>query len=106
MLKVRCTLPKHAKNCLHKSTTAKCSCSTKSDNDLSEKKREKMVGGSSIFFYKESACELNSYSLMIKLAQCWKVATQHKPYSTCQAMRAGLYTTQEPDFESGKFERR
>ena len=48
ILRLGCTLPKLANICLHKSNIAKFYPLLQSDKDLSEKKREDMVGDPSI----------------------------------------------------------
>ena len=50
MLKLGCTLPNLANNCLHKSTSAKFYPFTETDKELLQKIREDMVGGPSIVF--------------------------------------------------------
>ena len=54
MLKLGCTLPNLAKNCLHKSTDSKFYPFTGSNEELLEKIREDMVGGPSIVFTRKA----------------------------------------------------
>ena len=54
MLKLGCTLPNLANNCLYKSTDSKFYPFTESDKDLLDKIREDMVGGPSIVFIRKS----------------------------------------------------
>ena len=59
MLKLGCTLPKLANNCLHKSTSDKFYPFTETDKDLLQKIREVMVGGPSIVFTRKIVVEGN-----------------------------------------------
>ena len=54
ILKLACTLPILANNCLHKSTSAKFYPFTETDKDLLQKIREDMVGGPSIVFTRKA----------------------------------------------------
>ena len=56
MLKLRCTLPKLANTCLHKSTDAKFYPFTEGDEDLLEKIRD-VVGGPSIVFTRKAVVD-------------------------------------------------
>ena len=55
ILKLGCTLPNLAKNCLHKST--KFYPFTETDKDLLQKVREDMVGGPSIVFTRKTVVD-------------------------------------------------
>ena len=57
MLKLGCTWPKLANNCLHKPTDSKFYPFTESDKDLLEKIREDMVGGPSIVFTRKAVVD-------------------------------------------------
>ena len=57
MLKLECTLPNLANNCLDKSTDSKFYPFTESDKELLEKIREDMVGGPSIVFTRKAVVD-------------------------------------------------
>ena len=57
MLKLGCTLPNLANNCLHKSTDAKFYPFTEADKDSMEKIREDVVGGPSIVFTRKAVVD-------------------------------------------------
>ena len=100
MLKLGCTLPNLANNCLHKSTDAKFYTFTEGDKDLLEKIRDVFGGPSIVFtrkavvdetFIRKSATLCNNSIVVIDASQLY-------PYSMCQHMPTGLYT--RSDFES------
>ena len=93
-LKLGCTLPFLANNCLHKSTDSNFYPFAKTDNDLLEKRREVLVGGPSRVFTRKA--RVNG-TLIRKLLNLSKYivgvdASQLYPYSMCQPMPTGLYT--------------
>ena len=105
MLKLGCTLPNLANNCLHKSTSAKVYPFTETDKDLLQKIREDMVGGPSIVFTHKAVVD----ETFIRNSEiiCKSIvgidASQLYPYSMCQPMPTGLYTRWEYDTESNRF---
>ena len=105
MLKLGCTLPNLANNCLHKSTSTEFYPFTETDKDLLQKIREDMVGGPSIVFTREAAVDQtfirNSRNICISIVGI--DASQIYPYSMCQPMPTGLYTRCEYDTESNGF---
>ena len=105
MLKLRCTLPNVANNCLHKSTDSKFYHFTESDKDLLEKIREDMVGGPSIVFTRKAVVDETFIRKSSNL--CKSIvgidASQLYPYSMCQPMTTGLYTRWEYDSETKRF---
>ena len=110
MLKIGCTLPNLANNCLHKSTSAKFYPFTETDKDLLQKNREDMVGGPSIVFTRRTVVDETFIrnSKLIYPEFCKSIvgidASQLYPYSMCQPMPTGLYTRWEYDTESNRFE--
>ena len=94
MLKLGCTLPNLANNCLHKSTDSKFHPFTDSDKDLMEKIREDMVGGLFINFTRKTVIAETFIPKSTNL--CKSIvgidAGQLYPYSMCQTMLTGLYT--------------
>ena len=57
MLKLGCTLPKLAKNCLQKSTDSKFYPFAESDKESHEKIREHMVGGLPFIFTRKTVVD-------------------------------------------------
>ena len=57
MLKLGCTHPNLANNCLHKSSNANFYPFTETDKDLLQKIRKQMVGGPSIVFTRETVVD-------------------------------------------------
>ena len=105
MLKLGCTLPNLANNCLHKSTSAKFYPFTETDKDLWQKVREYMVGGPIVFTCRAVVDETfirNSRKICKSIVG--NDASQLHPYSMCQPMPTGLYTRWEYDTESNRFE--
>ena len=105
MLKLGCTLPNLANNCLHKATDSKCYLFTESDKDLLEKIREYMVGGPSIVFKRKAVMDETFIRKSSNL--CKSIvgidASQLYPYSMCQPMPTGLYTRWKYDSETKSF---
>ena len=105
MLKLRCTLPNLANNCLHKSTDSKFYPLTESDKGLLEKIREAMVGGPSVVFTRKAVVDETFIRKSSNL--CKSIvgidASQLYPYSMCQPMPTGLYTRWEYDSETKRF---
>ena len=105
MLKLGCTLPNLANNCLHKSTDSKFYPFTESDKDLLEKMREDMVGGPSIVFTREAVVDETFIRKSSDL--CKSIvgidASQLYPYSMCQQMLTGLYTQWGYNSETKRF---
>ena len=95
IIKLRCTLPILATNCLHKSTTANFYPVTESDKDLLEKIREDMVDGPFIVFTRKAVVDENLVRESTNF--CKRVvgidASQLYPFSMCQAMPTGRHTT-------------
>ena len=94
MLKLGCTLPNLANNCLHKSTSAKIYPFTETDKDSLLKIREDMVGGPSIVFTRKAI--VDETSIRNSKSICKSIvgidASQLYPYSMCQRKPTGLYT--------------
>ena len=105
MLRLGCTLPNLAKNCLHKSTDSKFYPSTESGIDLLEKIREDMVRGLSIVFTRKAV--VNETFRRKSSNLCKSIVgidtSQLYYYSICQPMPTGLYTQWEYDSETGRF---
>ena len=104
MLKLGCTLPNLANNCLHKSTDAKFYPFTERDKDLLEKIRENVVGGPSVVFTRKAVVD---ETFIQKSANICKSivgidASQLYPYSICQPMPNGLYTRWDFDSETSR----
>ena len=104
MLKLGCTLPNLANICLLKSTDAKFYPFT-GDEQLLEKNREDVVGGPSIVFTRKAVVD---ESFIRKSADICKYvvgvdASQLYPYSMCQPMPTGLYTSWDLDSETSRF---
>ena len=57
ILKLGCTLPNLANNCLHKSTNNKFCPFVEADKDLHDKIREDMTGGPSIVFTRKAVVD-------------------------------------------------
>ena len=98
MLKLGCTLPNLAKNCLHKTTDSKFYPFTESDKDLLEKIRDDTVGGPSIVFTRKAVVDGTFIRKSSNL--CKSIvgidASQLYPYSMCQlhTMNAALHVLQ------------
>ena len=105
MLKLRCTLPNLANNCLHKPTSSKFYPFTETDRDLLQKFREAMVGGRSIVFTRKAVVDETFIrnSRIIFKSGVGIDASQFYPYSMCQSMPTGLYTRLEYDTEYNRF---
>ena len=105
MLKLGCTLPNLANICLHKCTDAKLHPFTEGDKDLMEKFREDVVGGPSIVFTRKAVIDETFIrkSTNISKSIIGIDASQLYPYSMCQPMLTGLYTSWEIDSETGRF---
>ena len=105
MLKLGCTLPNLANNCLHNSTDSKFYPFTESDKDLLEKIREDMVGGPFIVFTRKAVLDETFIRKSSNL--CKSIvgidASQLYPYSMRQPMPSGLYTRWEYDSETKRF---
>ena len=105
MLKLGCTLPNLANNCLHEPTDAKFYPFTEGDKNLPEKIREGVVGGPSIVFTRKAFVD---ETFIRKSANICKSiagidAGQLYPYSMCQTMPTGLYTRWNFDSETSRF---
>ena len=105
MLKLGCTLPKLAKTCLHRSTSAKFYPFTETDKNLLQKNGEDMVGGPSIVFTRKAVVDKTFVRDSGNI--CKSIvgidASQLYPYTMCQPMPTGLYTRWEYDTESNRF---
>ena len=105
MLKLGCTLPNLANNCLHKSTDSMFYPFTESDKDLLGKIGEDMDGGPSIVLTRKAVVDETFIRKSTNL--CKSIvgidASQLDPYSMCQPMPTGLYTRWNYDSESQKF---
>ena len=105
MLKLGCTLPNLADNCLHKSTDAKFYPFTERDKDLLEKIREDVVGVPSIVFTRRAVVDETFVQKSTNL--CKSIvgidASQLYPYLMCQPMPTGLYTRWDLDSETSRF---
>ena len=104
MLKLGCTLPNLANNCLHKSTDAKLYPFTEGEKNLAQKNREDVVGGPSIVFTRKAVVE----TFIRKSTYLYKSivgidASQLYPYSMCQPMPTGLYTRWDFESETSRF---
>ena len=105
MLKLGCTLPNLANNCLHKSTDANFYPFTVGDKGLLDKIREDVVGGPSIVFTRKTVVD---GTFVRKSSNICKYivgidASQLYPYSMCQPMPTGLYTRWDLDSETSRF---
>ena len=98
-LKLGCNLPNLANICLHKSTNYKFYPFCESDKDLCEKFREDMTGGPSIVFTRKAVVDE-------KFIKNSSNASQLYPFSMCQDMPTGLYTSWEFDTNMQKFKAR
>ena len=105
MLKLGCTLPNLANICLHKSTDAKFYPFTEGDKDLLGKIREDVVGGPSIVFTRKAVVDETFFRKSTNL--CKSIvgidASQLYPYSMCQPMPTGLYTSWDFDSKTSRF---
>ena len=106
MLRLGCTLPNLASNCLQKSTSAKFYPFTETHKVLLQKIREGMVGGPSVFFTLKAAADETFLQDSGKI--CKTIvdidASQLYPYSMCQPMPTEINTRWEYDTESNRFE--
>ena len=105
MLKLGCTLPNLAKNCIHKSTDAKFYRFTEGEKKLLEKIRDDVVGGLSIVFTRKAVVD---ETFVRKSANICKSvvgidANQLYPDSICQPMPTGLCTRWDLDSGTSKF---
>ena len=105
MLKLGCTLPNLANICLSQSTDARIFPFTEGDEELLEKIREVVVGGSFIVFTRKAIVD---ETFIRKSANICKsifgiAASQLYPYSMCQPMPTGLFTRWEFDSETSRF---
>ena len=102
LLKLGCTYPNLANVCLDKSTSAKFYPFTGSDEELLQKIREDMVGGSSIVFTSEAVVDGTFIRNSRKNCKSFVGihANQLYAYSMCQPMPTGLYTRWEYDTET------
>ena len=93
MLNLRCTLPKLANTCLHKSVGAKFYPFTEADKELLEKTRD-VFGGPSIIFTRKAVVDETFIRKSTNICKTIVgiVASQLYPYSMCQPMPNGLYT--------------
>ena len=105
IIKLGCTLPNLANNCLHKSTDAKFYPFTERDTDLLEKNGEGVVGGPPIVFTRKAIVEETFVRKSTNLGKSFVVidASQLYPYSMCQPMPTGLYTRWDFDSETSRF---
>ena len=105
MLELGCTLPNLANICLHKSTDAKFYPFTEGDKNLLEKIREDVVGGPSIVFTRKAVVDETFIRKSTNI--CKSIvgidASQLYPYSMCQPMPNGLYTSWDIDSENSRF---
>ena len=105
MLKLGCTLPNLASNCLHKTTDAKFYPFTEGDKDIYEKNREDAVGDPSIVF--TSKAVVDETFIRKSANKCKSLvgidASQLYTYSMCQLMPTSLYTRWDFDSETSKF---
>ena len=85
MLKLGCTLPNLANICLHRSTSAKFYPFNETDEDLSQKIREDMVGGLSIVFTPRAVVDETFIrsSRNLRKSIVGIDASQLYPYSMC-----------------------
>ena len=102
MLKLGCSLPNLANNCLRKSTDSKFHPFTESDKDLLEKIHEGMVVGPSIVFTRKAVVD---ETFILKSTNLCKPidgidASKLYPNWMCQPMPTGLYTRWNYDTES------
>ena len=105
VLKLGCSLPSLANNCLHKSIDSNFYPFTESDEDLLEKLREHMVGGPSIVFTRKAVVD---ETFILKSSKFCKSivgidASQFYPYSMCQPMPTGFYTRWEYNSKIKRF---
>ena len=104
MLKLGCTLPNLANNCLHKSTDAKLYPITEGDKELLEKIRD-VVGGPSIVFTRKAIVDETFIRKSTNI--CKSIAgidtSQLYPHSMSQPMPTGLHTRWDFDSETRRF---
>ena len=108
MLKLGCTLPNLANNCLHSSTNVKFYPFPEGDKDLLERIREDKIGGPSIVLTRKSLVgqtRIRSSSNICKSIVGIN-ASQLYPYAMCQPMPTGLYTRWEFNAELQRFKPR
>ena len=105
MLKLGCTLPNLANNCLHKSTDAKIYPFTEGNKNLLEAIPEDVVGGPSSVFTRKAVVVQTFNRKTTNLCKSFVGidASQLYPYSMCQTMPAGLYTRWDFDSETSRF---
>ena len=105
MLKLGCTSPNLANNCLHKSTDAKFYPFTEGDKDLSEKFRKDVVCGPSIVFTRKAVVDETFIRKSSNI--CKSIvrndASQLYSYSMCQPMPTGHSTRWDIDSETSRF---
>ena len=104
MLKLCCTLPNLANNCLHKSTDAKFYPITEGDKDILQKIQENVVGGPFIVFTRTAVVDETFIrkSTNICKSTVGIDASQLYPYSRCQPMPSGLHTRWDIDSETSR----
>ena len=105
MLKLGCTLPNLANDCLHKSTDSKIYPFTESDKDLLGKIREVILGEPSIDFTLNAGVDETFIRKPTILCKSFVGidANQLYHYSMCQPMPTGLYTRWNYEPESQNF---
>ena len=104
MLKLCCTLPNLANNCLHNSTDAKFHPFTEGDKELLQKNREDVVDGPSIVFTRKASVDETFIRKSANICKSFvgTDASQLYPYSMCQPMPTGLYTCWEFHSETSR----
>ena len=104
-LKIGCTLPFLAIICLHGSTGSKFYPSTEKDKELLEKKHVEMAGGPSIVFTRKTLVDeiFIRKSTNLCKSDVGNDASQLYPYSICQPMPTGLYTSWEYENATQRF---
>ena len=97
MLKLGCTIPKLANICLHSSTNANFYPLPEGDKDLPEKKREAMVGGTSVVVTRKAV--VGEKKTRSSSNNCKSIvgidASQANLYAMCQPMPTALHSRWE-----------
>ena len=108
MLKLGWTLPDLANTGSQKSTDGKFYLFTEGDEDLSEKIRENVVGGSSLVFTRKAVVDETFIRKSTNI--CKSIAgidaSQLYPYSMCEPKLTGLYTRWDIELETSRSTRR
>ena len=103
MLKLGCTLPILANICLYKSTDAKFYPFIEGDEDLLEKIREDVVGGSTIVFTRKAFVDKTFIRKSTNICKSFVGIDASQLYSMCRPIPTSLYTRWDIDSENSLF---